>query len=74
MFPEKTHIKIVRRIDEVEADLFRLYRKLERLRLDLQQQWKVLPSGERWSERSHAASEFSASSAFAPRPPEPGRP
>lgn len=44
MFPEETHVKIVKRIDEIEADMYRLYRKLERLRLDLQAQWRVLPS------------------------------
>jgi hypothetical protein len=58
MFPEETHEKIVKQVDEVEADLFRLYRKLMRLRLGLQRQWRVLPNGERWTERSHQASDY----------------
>ena len=49
MFPEETHVKIVKRLDEIECELFGLYRKLESLRLGLQDQWKVLPSGERWT-------------------------
>lgn len=49
MFPEETHVKIVKRIDEMESDVFSLYRRLARLRLDLQAQWHVLPSDERWS-------------------------
>ena len=50
MFPEETHQKIVKQIDDIEADIHRCYRSLERLRLDLQRQWRVLPSGERWTE------------------------
>jgi hypothetical protein len=53
MFPEETHVKIVKRIDDLEAELYRVYRSLERLRLDLQAQWKVLPSGGRFSEDEH---------------------
>ena len=49
MFPEETHQKIVKQIDDVEADLFRLYRRLARLRMDLQRDWRVLPSGDRWT-------------------------
>lgn len=67
MFPEERHVAILKRIDSIECELFNLYRKMERLRLDLQREWRALPSGARWSERSHAASEFSASSAAAPR-------
>lgn len=67
MFPEETHVKILKRIDAIEAEMFGIYRKLERLRLDLQQQWRALPSGARWSERSHAASEFSVSAGAQPR-------
>lgn len=61
MFPEETHVKILRRLDAIEAELFGLYRRLEGLRLDLQREWRALPNGARWSERSHAASAFSAS-------------
>jgi hypothetical protein len=60
MFPDERYVKIVRRIDQLESQLYGTYRALERLRLDLQREWKVLPSGERWNERSHAASELSA--------------
>lgn len=35
---------IVSEIDEIESDIFTLYRRLERLRLKLQAQWRVLPS------------------------------
>ena len=62
MFPEESHQKIVRRLDQMEAEVYGLYRKLENLRLDLQKQWKVLPNGERWTERGHAASQFSGTS------------
>jgi hypothetical protein len=60
MFPDERHIKIVQRIDAMEAEMFRLYRRMERLRLDLQREWKVLPSGGRWSERFQDESEHSA--------------
>jgi hypothetical protein len=60
MFPEETHVKIVKRIDEMEAEAYGLYRRLERLRLDLQAQWKVLPSGERWSQYTHDESVHSS--------------
>jgi hypothetical protein len=50
MFPEETHVKILQRIDAIEAEMFGIYRRLERLRLDLQAKWRVLPSGARWSE------------------------
>jgi hypothetical protein len=50
MFPQQRHQQIVKRIDEIEADMFGLYRKLARLRLDLQSEWRVLPSDKRWSE------------------------
>lgn len=49
MFPEETHIKIVKQLDEIEADLFGCYRRLERLRLTLQDQWRVLPTGLCWT-------------------------
>lgn len=49
MFPEETHEKILKRIDALEADAFRLYRKAASIRLDLQSQWHVLPTGEPWS-------------------------
>lgn len=47
---------IVKRIDEIEAEMCGLYRSLERLRLDLQAQWRVLPSGERWTHDKHIES------------------
>jgi hypothetical protein len=57
MFPEETHQKIVKQIDEIEADMYGLYRKLERLRLGLQRQWHVLPSGDRWSQGAQEKAE-----------------
>lgn len=65
MFPDEHHLKIVRRVDEIEADIFQLYRRIERLRLDLQREWRVLPSGGRWSKEAHEASEHSAGKAVA---------
>lgn len=59
MFPEETHQKIVQQIDEVECELFRLYRKLQRLRLGVQRQWHVLPSGEQWTKEKQEASDYS---------------
>jgi hypothetical protein len=70
MFPEETHVKIVKRLDAMEAEVYSLYRKLERLRLDLQSQWRVLPSGQRWSERSHAASQYSDTAVESARAPD----
>lgn len=61
MFPDEHHEKIIRRIDAMEAEMFGLYRKMERLRLDLQREWRVLPSGERWTEARHDKSEHSVS-------------
>jgi len=58
MFPYEHYVEIVRRIDTLEADFYRLYRALERLRLDLQREWKVLPSGARWSESGQDASAY----------------
>lgn len=58
MFPEETHVKIVKRIDAIEADMFRIYRALERLRLDLQASWRVLPSDEKWSPEAQQKSEW----------------
>jgi hypothetical protein len=57
MFPEETHVKIVKRIDDMEAEMFQLYRRLMRLRLDLQAQWRVLPSGARWSHEKQEEAE-----------------
>ena len=59
MFPEEDHQKIVARIDVLEADLYRVYRALERLRLDLQRQWRVLPTSGRWSETEQSKTEYS---------------
>jgi hypothetical protein len=60
MFPQETHQKIVAQMDEIEAELFRLYRKLERLRLSLQREWRVLPSGATWTQAVHNETEHSA--------------
>jgi len=60
MFPEETHIKIVQRINDLEAKLFGIYRGLESLRLDLQNYWHVLPSGSRWTEANSEATRYSA--------------
>ena len=49
MSPEETHIKILKQIDDAEFDMYRLYCKVTRLRLSLQAQWRVLPSGARWT-------------------------
>ena len=49
MFPEETHRAIVKQFDAIETDLFRLYRRLARMRLELQRQWRVLPNDERWT-------------------------
>lgn len=55
MFPEETHVKIVKKLDALEADAYRVYRSMESLRIELQEQWHVLPSGERWTpEKSEA--------------------
>lgn len=55
MFPEETHARIVQRLDEIEADMFRIYRSLERLRLSLQEQWRVSPSDETEQSRKAVA-------------------
>lgn len=60
MFPDERHVKIVKQIDEMEAEAFGLYRRMERLRLGLQEQWKVLPSGERWTKERHEESAHSS--------------
>ncbi len=57
MFPDETHLKVIRRIDELEAEVYSMYRKIARFRLGLQRQWRVLPSGERWTEQAQAAAE-----------------
>lgn len=57
MFPEETHQKIVQRLDRLEAEIFRTYKSIERVRLDLQRQWRVLPSGERWTEERQQEAE-----------------
>jgi hypothetical protein len=59
MFPDERHQVIIRRIDALEADAYRTYRAIERLRLELQREWHVLPSGERWSSQGQAQSEHS---------------
>ena len=56
MFPDERHVKIVQRLNSIEARLYGLYRALEGLRADLQEEWKVLPDGSRWSESRHEAS------------------
>ena len=57
MFPEETHVKILKEIDAIELEMFRLYERLARLRLDLQRQWNSLPSGHRWTEKAQQESE-----------------
>lgn len=59
MFPED-HTKIVKRIDELESQLYGVYRALESLRMGLQRQWHVLPSGKRWTQQAHDESQLSA--------------
>lgn len=59
MFLDEHHIKLVQHLDATEAELYRIYRQIERLRLDLQREWRVLPSGGRWSEEAHEATEHS---------------
>ena len=49
MFPEEPHIEILKQIDDAESDMYRLYRKVARLRLSLQEQWRVLPTGAHWT-------------------------
>ena len=49
MFPDEHHQAIVKRLDEVEMEAFALYRTVARLRLQLQNQWRVLPSNEPWT-------------------------
>lgn len=59
MFPNERHQQIVKRIDDIEADIFRLYNRLAQLRLELQREWKVLPGGNRWSEEEQQKAERS---------------
>jgi hypothetical protein len=40
----ETKQEIVKEIDAIECEMNTLYRRLERLRLVLQEQWRVLPS------------------------------
>jgi hypothetical protein len=54
---ERSKQSIVKQIDDMEAELYGLYQRLMRLRLDLQAQWRVLPSGNRWTPTGQAASE-----------------
>ena len=49
MFPEETHIEILKHIDDAESNMYRLYREVARLRLRLQEQWRVLPTGAHWT-------------------------
>jgi len=58
MFPEQTHVKILRRIDDLEADAYRTYRALARLRLELQTQWRALPSGQTWTQAAQDKSDY----------------
>ena len=60
MFPDETHQRIVKRLDELETTLHQTYRAIERLRLDLQTLWRVLPNGERWSAEKSEATRYSA--------------
>lgn len=56
MFPQENQERIVKELDEIEADLYRIYRKIERFRGRLQEQWKVLPSGDKWTPERHLLS------------------
>lgn len=60
MFPEDTNEAIVKKLDQMEAESYRIYRAMQRLRLHLQERWKVLPTGERWSQEKHDATEYPA--------------
>ena len=60
MFPEETHVKILKEIDSIEAEMHTLYGRLARLRLGLQRQWRALPSGERWNEQRQSESDYAA--------------
>ena len=40
---ERSKQQIVAEIDTIEAELYGMYLRLQRLRLDLQAQWRVLP-------------------------------
>lgn len=59
MFPDETHVKILQDIDNAEMEAHRQYLRLESLRLRLQEQWKVMPNGERWTQERHDASAHS---------------
>lgn len=59
MFPEETHVKILARIDRLEANAYQVYASLERLRLELQQQWRAMPDGQKWTPERHAESNHS---------------
>lgn len=52
------HRRLVQRIDDLEARSYRLYQAIADLRLELQQQWRVLPSGDVWTPEQQQASEF----------------
>lgn len=60
MHPSERQLKIVQRIDRLEADACRVYRALESLRLELQAEWRVLPDGTKWTEEKHEATRYSA--------------
>lgn len=49
MFPDETRVRWIRDLDHIEADLYSLYLRLERVRLELQREWHVLPNGEHWT-------------------------
>lgn len=51
--PMSNH-EIVKALDRIEEQIHSQYCALARIRLELQRQWRVLPSGERWTEaRQH---------------------
>jgi len=61
MSREQTHQSIVANIDAIEADLFGLYRRLQALRVHLQNEWRVLPSNEPWTADKSARTRYSES-------------
>lgn len=63
------HQGIVAEIDSIEADLYGLYRRLESLRLQLQREWRVLPSGAPWNEAKQASTRFSDRAGGTPEQP-----
>jgi hypothetical protein len=49
-------------LDRTEAELYRQYIALERLRRQLQEEWCLLPDGSPWTPEKHEASMHSVKS------------